>query len=142
MATRQGAAIVAPLINQTEETNKNMGYFNIFSKYAVGCGMADDEERILYENNRRVATMFENGEIEHEDHDGLFSDGQQMWDMYAPYITDAYDSEVCEARGDRRSRIEAYAKAVHEAEAHYEFCFGEEISDELLNKVVPVDWLK
>jgi hypothetical protein len=114
---------------------------SILGRYSVGCGMADDEERILYENNRRVATMFENGEIEHEDHDGLFSDGQQMWDMYAPYITDGYDSEVREARGDRQERIEAYAKAVHEAEAYYEFCFGEEISDKLLNQLVPVEWL-
>jgi hypothetical protein len=115
---------------------------SIFGRYTVGCGVEDNIERVLRENGRLVAKMFENGEIEHEDHDGLFSDGQQMWDMYAPYIRDGYDSELREAGRDRQSRIEAYAKAVHEAEAHYEFCFGAEISDELLNEVVPVDWLK
>jgi hypothetical protein len=117
------------------------GYFDIFCKYAVGCGDEDGVERILREGGRRVATMFENGEIEHEDHSERFDSGQQMWDMYVLYISDGYDSELREAGRDRRSRIEAYARAVHEAESFYEFCFDEEISDELLNKVVPVEWL-
>jgi AraC-like DNA-binding protein len=114
---------------------------NIFGRYIIGCGMTDDEERVLRENGWPVATKFKNGEIEHKDYDGRFVNVQQAWDMYAPYIKEGYSLGLHNARGNRESRIEAYAKAVHKSETYYEFCFNKAISNDLLNEVVPVEWL-
>jgi hypothetical protein len=112
-----------------------------FGHYTVSCGEEERVKSVLRENGRRVATMFENGEIEHKDYEQRFHSGQQLWDTHRSCIRSRYDATIREVGGDRQGRIDAYARAVYDAESYYRFCFDEEISDELLDEVIPVEWL-
>jgi hypothetical protein len=112
-----------------------------FGDYTVGCGVEDRIERVLREDGRLVAVMFDNGEILHEDHDERFEFGWQLWNVYADWINDIYGYEVKRARlpFERKTVYKTYH---NQAKAYYYFCFGKSISDALLNEVVPVEWAK
>jgi hypothetical protein len=112
-----------------------------FGNYTVGCGVEDGVERVLRENGRLVATMFENGEIEHEDHAERFNNGQQLWNMYVGYLADGYAKAISETSW-LDDRQEVYKQHRNEVEAYYEFCFGEDIPDDLLDKIMPRELVK
>jgi hypothetical protein len=86
--------------------------------------------------------MFKDGEIKHEDHAIPFACGEQMWNLYAEWIIREFLRSMRYVCGSRVEREEAYKRYVNKAKAHYEFCFSKTISDDLLNQVVPYEWVK
>jgi hypothetical protein len=119
-----------------------MQNFYSFVKYSIEYGFMGGVHCILRRDGRIIARMFNNGEIEHEDHAINFPTGVQMWNLYAEIIIREFLRSmryVCRSRAERE---EAYKRYVNKARAHYEFCFSKTISDDLLNQVVPYEWVK
>jgi hypothetical protein len=118
--------------------------FNSFVKYSIEhCDpLASDVWCLLRRDGLIIARKFINGEIEHKDHAINFPSGEQMWNLYAELIIRDFLATMRYPRLSRAKREEFYLHYVNKAKAHYEFCFGKPISDDLLNQVVPYEWVK
>lgn len=96
----------------------------------------DGIKRILIEDGRIIAWMFENGEIQSQHSGAIFHNGQEYWDIFIAGTKTGYQWEISKSETISK-RNEILEKYRNETETIYKFCFGKEIPTSLLEEIVP-----
>jgi hypothetical protein len=96
----------------------------------------DEVKRILIEDGKIIAWMFENGEIQSQHSRAIFRNGQEYWDIFATLEKINYQWEMSQSLSSLE-RQKIFNKYRDETETIYKFCFGKEISNSLIGEIVP-----